>query len=606
MTEARAEEASCYRHPATRRSACRVRRGFALEATLFVLLLTSILVAVALTWVTSVTRTAGLDYRGSRVSYGAEAGADAIMSQLEIAMEDGVLTDAELDALVLPELTGFDFADMDVARAGEARVRPITSGPYAGLYALSQPVNIRLTAADSSRNESTVDVTVNAVSIPLFQFGVFYEKDLEIHNGPLMTFRGWVHTNGNLYLSSNASVYQSQITTPSDVVWNRKSTNDRMYGVDIADASGTPRELSFDSRSLPNPADFRAASDRDFDGRLMTSAYGVTRLNLPLPTGMEPIELIRPRNAGDVGQVRDVKFAWKADWHIVVDANQLANVCVSGAMTHTRVGLVPPTLLDCALIFRGASNAFNEGREQTGVDVLDIDIGALRSWSLLSLDRPTEILYVTFVNVNNGDADRDFPAVRLHNGSRLPNPLSIATDRPLYVRGNYNNSSGNWQPASLLADAITFLSSRWSDGSHPWVEGETNNFSKRTADPMSVYAAIAAGHSATPCDYTDGSCSPASPPPFTNPSQGPNYGGGFENFPRFLENWGGVQMLYRGSLVSLFESEYAARRRWQWRDYYSAPNRNWEFDIRFEDPRNLPPGTPNVGSVVQKAFRPVY
>jgi len=100
-------------------------------------------------------------------------------------------------------------------------------------------------------------------------------------------------------------------------------------------------------------------------------------------------------------------------------------------------------------------------------------------------------------------------------------------------------------------------------------------------------------------------CAPTAPPPFTGGAY-PNYGGGLENFPRFLENWGGVTMTYRGSLVSLFQSDYAKRRRWSWQNYYSPPARDWQFDLRFQDPNNLPPGTPTVGSVVQTAFRPVY
>ena len=64
---------------------------------------------------------------------------------------------------------------------------------------------------------------------------------------------------------------------------------------------------------------------------------------------------------------------------------------------------------------------------------------------------------------------------------------------------------------------------------------------------MTVFAAIAAGHSATPCDVNRvaPACVPTAPPPFTGGAY-PNYGGGLENFPRFLENWGGVTMTYRG------------------------------------------------------------
>jgi hypothetical protein len=55
-------------------------KGFALEASLFVLLLVAVLVADSVTGVVGTTRTAGMDYRGARVTYAAEAGADPIMA----------------------------------------------------------------------------------------------------------------------------------------------------------------------------------------------------------------------------------------------------------------------------------------------------------------------------------------------------------------------------------------------------------------------------------------------------------------------------------------------------------------------------------------------
>ena len=89
-------------------------------------------------------------------------------------------------------------------------------------------------------------------------------------------------------------------------------------------------------------------------------------------------------------------------------------------------------------------------------------------------------------------------------------------------------------------------------------------------------------------------------------SQSYFYGGGLENFPRFLEDWGGVTTTYRGSLVSVSFSEKATNYCAWAGAYYGVPTRDWAFETRFSDPANLPPGTPVVGSVVQTAFRPVY
>jgi hypothetical protein len=585
------------------------RRGFTLEVTLVALVLLTLLLGFAATQLLLTLRTANLDYRSTRAAYAAEGGTDAMLAQLAPAMNDGVITDADLGAVSPPTLSGFTFESMNAQRVGAPLVRPITDGPFAGLYALNQRIDLDLTARDPLNNTSRIILGVNAQSIPIFQFGVFYEKDLEIHNGPPMTFAGWVHTNGNLYLSSANTFFQSLITTPKNVYWERKAYDERLNGVNINDAAGTPVRLTFDSRSVDS-AGFVARSDADFDGRLMTSAYGVKPLRLPLPSGMNAIELTRPRVAGDAADLQGVKYAWKADWYITVDAAQLGNICAPGAMAHIRpAGIQLPDAAACALIFQGIPNAFHEGRENIGADVFQIDIAQLSNWAGLNAQRRTLTLYVTFVN-SDATTGRDYPVVRLRNGAQLPNPLTVATDRPLYVWGDYN--AGAWRPAALAADAITFLSNAWAEGTNPgdahrwdpaWDPNQDHAFGVTNGAPTAVYAAIAAGHSATPCDWQVSGCvAPAFPPATPNGS----YGGGLENFPRFLENWSGQTFTYRGSLVSLFESQYAARKRWSWQSYYSPPNRDWQFELRFQDPVNLPPATPIVGNIAQTSFRTVY
>jgi hypothetical protein len=590
----------------------RNHRGFALESTIVVMVLLTVLIGAAVTSAVMTQRTAGVDYRGSRVSYATEAGADNVMSQLEVAMADGIVTPAELAALTPPVVPGFTYSPISTV-AGAAVPRTITSGPFAGLIGLNQAIDITVEARDALANRARDIVTVNAQSIPLFQFGVFYEEDLEIHNGPQLDFMGWIHTNGNLYLSpgSGPTNFHSLITTPDSMFEMRKASNAVNTNIFIDDASGVAHQLLFDSRNPP-PGGFVAASQATFNGRVMTGESGVTPLQLPLPAGMPAVEMIRPRNAGDTPQVQSVKFAWKATWHMTVDMSLMAAgpVCATNAITTIPAGHPVPNAAECPLIFSSQVNAFQEGRENIGADVLQIDIGQLQNWvGAAPMARDASIIYITFTNVDPAITERDYPVVRLVNGALLLRPMSIATDRPLYVWNNFNTIG--WQPASFLADAITFLSSSWTDAAHPWNAAWNPNvdqsFPVTNATPMTVYAAIAVGHSATPCDVNRvaPACVPTSPPPFTGGAL-PNYGGGLENYPRFLENWGGVTMTYRGSLVSLFQSDFAKRRRWGWQSYYSPPNRDWQFDLRFQDPNNLPPGTPTVGSVVQTAFRPVY
>jgi len=618
-----------HRANAHENGATRIRRGFALEAALLLLVMFSIIILAGLSAVSTMAKTSSADYRSSRASYAAEGGADDIMSQLDAAMQDGIISGQDIAQLQTPALTGFRITQSTQV-AGLPVSRTISSGPFAGLYSLNQLIDISVSARDSSGNKATAVLSVNAQTIPLFQFGVFYESDLEILPGAPMTFAGWVHTNGNLYTSSTSASFQSQLTTPDSVFWNRKDANNRLGGVTINNAAGTAVSLDFDSRSLSGPA-FVTRSQQRFSGRLMTKAHGVRPLKLPLPVNMPPVTLVLPRVAGDVQMVQDVKMAWKSDWYITVDAsvfntyaadtNGMKNNFCS-AMTHVRTGsLVVPSVAACNRMFKPRMNAFYEGREDLSPDLVDVYMDSLRIWSdSAPLTRAPRIIYFDFINTNTSPRN-DYVAVRLRGGAQLPRPntsadtggVSIVTERPIYVLGNYNTTV--WRPAALMADAITFLSNppnaRMRDSSalagrcsavNGWCDVMQQTMPPpRTSAGSTVNAAILAGHSATPCDYARAGCAGAA------------YGGGLENFPRFLENWSGITFRYTGSLVSLYVNRYSTG---LWGNttnvgfgnqaYYSPPTRAWSFDVNFRFPDRLPPGTPSVGTVLQTAFRPLY
>jgi hypothetical protein len=71
----------------------------------------------------------------------------------------------------------------------------------------------------------------------------------------------------------------------------------------------------------------------------------------------------------------------------------------------------------------------------------------------------------------------------------------------------------------------------------------------------------------------------------------------------YRENWGNHNHFYRGSIVSLFTSRHFTR---GFGAFYTPPIRVWSFETRFQNPAQLPPGTPAVGNVMQTAFRPVH
>jgi hypothetical protein len=168
--------------------------------------------------------------------------------------------------------------------------------------------------------------------------------------------------------------------------------------------------------------------------------------------------------------------------------------------------------------------------------------------------------------------------VRIRNGKLLLDPLTIATNLPLYVMGDYNSDDASWQPASLVSDAVTVLSGAWDDAKSG--EGLTENM----PNAVKIQAAIMSGHTETP---SVGS---------------PDAGGQYENYPRFLEDWSKPQtVMLNGSMISLWTARVTPSK-WECCNYYVPPVRDWNFDARFMDPDQLPPATPVVGQLLRVGF----
>ncbi len=192
--------------------------------------------------------------------------------------------------------------------------------------------------------------------------------------------------------------------------------------------------------------------------------------------------------------------------------------------------------------------------------------------------------------------------------SYLPQPISpatsgngftVASEEPVYIWGNYNsgpadpffpsagaNATTPHSAASIIADSVTLLSPNWQD---------SNSFSSpsaiagRPATDSYYRVAIAAGKSI----------------PFPQPAWGAqDFGtdGGMHNFLRYLEDRGGTNVYYAGSLISMYYSQYATGNFKCCSSVYGAPTRNYFFDTQFLNPSNLPPGTPMFQDVVSLGF----
>ena len=185
--------------------------------------------------------------------------------------------------------------------------------------------------------------------------------------------------------------------------------------------------------------------------------------------------------------------------------------------------------------------------------------------------------------------------LRLVDGTlgNLPTPgFTVASENPVYVLGDYNSNAGDsvWHnppvdqahsAAAVIADAVTPLSNSWSDLNDML---NTNNLGGRAASTTSYRLAISAGKNMNFPYLT------------TFPSVDYGTDGGVHNFLRYIEAWGGT-LNYRGSLVSMYYSEYATGIFKCCQQVYSPPARNYSFDKDFLVPTNLPPGTPMLQDI---------
>ena len=174
--------------------------------------------------------------------------------------------------------------------------------------------------------------------------------------------------------------------------------------------------------------------------------------------------------------------------------------------------------------------------------------------------------------------------------------FTVASENIVYIVGNYNaDDSGFGDPhaaASVIGDAVSFLSQDWLDW-HSWVDPTYRGSSTLRLATTSFYrVAVAAGKNIN----------------WPNPAWGgedDGLDGGTHNFLRYLERWSGETFNYRGSLVSLYYSEYANGIYKCCSTVYSPPTRAYAFDTDFLELAKLPPGTPRFRDVVNLGMRQI-
>jgi len=314
------------------------------------------------------TKIAGSDLERTKTFYAASAGIEKMTSDFSaLFARTSRPTRTQLDGIQAaspPELTleGFQLSQTieldNTALASMRQTQGITngsypsvtipSGPYAGLTASVAPYSLVTTA--NSRTTAQVSLTrqINNYLVPIFQFGMFSNDDLEVHPGPQFTFNGRVHANGNLYLNG-ATTFLAKVTTANEAVVEvmrngaartgsvsfqvgainvPMTLGSVLLGPNLPGALANQRGYFPDSPNGTDNPNWKSTSvaaaqssvPNQFGGQLLTRTTGISPLLLPLQLdGNSTHEIIKRGMPNDGVTLSASRYHAKAQIRILID-----------------------------------------------------------------------------------------------------------------------------------------------------------------------------------------------------------------------------------------------------------------------------------------------
>lgn len=519
-------------------------RGFATLIAIMMVGMLTLLGLAALSTSDDEVNIAGNELQEMRAFYAAEAGLEAAGAALRSEFDSTGAPPTHMPSaeLVLNECY-LKYVTVD---DGPVTQEILSRGTLSGLHALVKSFTVTSKAESKfDPGQITLSESFQVALIPIFQFAVFYNNDLEIAPGPAMTLAGRVHTNKNLYMQAGASLQMdSYVTAAGDLHHGRKGPGGVSAGdVTIKDLGGADQNMFRNGVWLDSDyGNWYDSSVARWQGKVRDQTHGQEQLNLPLNDAAgDPHKLIEPSAGGNSDS-----FEGKATLKFI---DRTAFRQIGGIWVNVTADMIAKGIISFN------DDKFYDTREVTDVDVMNLDI---------------DLMYTEGYGPANGvlyfsDQTSDYPAMRVMNSDELDAGLTIASENPVYTWGDFNKT--NKKPAAIIADAITYLSDQWDDNKSTWSLGTRNK-------PQ---------HTTVNCSYIAGNVE----------TDAVNYNGGFENLPRFLEDWSNRNLNWTGSAVNLWTSTQA-NGTWGKADVYSPPNRNWDYDTDLDDPANMPPEAPVV------------
>jgi hypothetical protein len=335
-------------------------KGIALLMALLLLVILSLVVAGYVMMLNSEQRVNASDRQSGVAFYAAEAGLEKMTVDISDSFTRRQMpTAGDINAMTTfdqrPPIASVSFPTYSItfpANASgnpQATVRSIQGGPYAGLIGDIVPFTLSVSAQASSGEEVMLRREVEAVLIPVFQFGVFSDADLSFFAGPPFTIGGRVHANGNLFLAEGdgGTLWLQQKVTSAGVVVRQRLANGHQISsgytgnVRILTVSGgcngnstnntTCRPLLATEGSVvdtvgsaANEPTWTNRSLTTYNGNIRSGTTGAKVLSLPFTRpGVQPIELVKRSPTGEdpASLVSQSRYMNQASLRILISDN---------------------------------------------------------------------------------------------------------------------------------------------------------------------------------------------------------------------------------------------------------------------------------------------
>lgn len=509
--------------------------------------------------------------------------------------------------------SNFNFTDPATGTGSRTYVQQVGTygGPlpsaYTGLYCTTSSPVYRIISNAQLTNSTTGIVgtaqeDVLLALVPLNTWAIFYNGLLEFTQCATMIVNGRVQANGPIYVGTSASLtFNSGVSTTATL------TAPLVDGLTSGWTTNNPSTWNTTFNATPQYTTNVASVTVSLS---MTNSHFL--IDIP-PSGEDPMSTTgqqRLYNQAQMILVVTNDAGTNVNPTAILTLQNSVNGNVPGNDSSKVVNIytnLSPASLNTNLPFLSLTNTAYDQREYDTNLFTQIDVSTLSTW-ITSTNSPVQgkmsaasgqyptILYVADRRNYNS---HQLPAVRLVNGAQLPANanmgFSVATQNPLYVKGDYNvqiagysgSSAGTTNtaytvPAALFSDSLTVLSSHWTDNASFTSTYSTGNASYNATATNTINAAIVTG---------------------TVPSTGitgTTFSGGVHNLPRLLEDWSGDHLYLNTSILRLWNSNMATN---QFRNpygfnpapvngYYNPPTRHYTFDPNYLNPSKVPPGIP--------------